>query len=123
MGFDFEGAGPAIANINNARILARPLYHAPAVGWEAAQVHPRGLVRTMLAPHHAKNAQLRDGRFPAQKFADLVVFLGGEPVLFDNFGRDGGSQFQHGFVTGGRAFLRKKTNRDIAVQDDLPGIR
>ncbi len=39
MRLDLEGAGPAIANVDNARILARPLHHAVALGRQPTQMH------------------------------------------------------------------------------------
>ena len=54
---DLEGAGPAVAYIDNAGVLARPLHHALALGRQALQVHAAGLVGAMLAPHDAVNAQ------------------------------------------------------------------
>ena len=41
VGFDFEGAGPAIANIDDAGILARSLQHEFAARGKAFQMHAR----------------------------------------------------------------------------------
>src|SRR5919201_5560815 len=80
---DLEGAGPAIANINDASVFARPLQHSPAVSRKPAQVHARGLVGAVLAPHHAEDAQLSEARFAPKQALDFLVFLGREAVLLD----------------------------------------
>ena len=38
---DLEGAGPAVADVDDAGVLARPLHHAAAVRGQALQVHAR----------------------------------------------------------------------------------
>ena len=62
MRFDFEGACPAIADVDNARILARSLQDKLATRRQPLQVNARRFVRTMLAPHHAENAEFGQGR-------------------------------------------------------------
>src|SRR5208282_3182322 len=91
--FDFEGAGPSIANVDDARVLARPLYNAPAARGQAFQMHAGRFIGAMLAPHHAENSQFGDGRLtPAEKLLDLLVFFRREAVLADNFWGDGKSR-------------------------------
>src|SRR5882762_393735 len=46
--FDLEGADPAVANVDDAGVLARPLDHQLGTGWQPLQVYPGGLVGTML---------------------------------------------------------------------------
>src|SRR5579864_2897294 len=90
--FDLEGAGPSVANVDDARVLARPLHHASAARREALQMHARRFVGAVLAPHHAENAQLGDGGLTsAEKFFDLLVFFRREAVLADDFWSDGKS--------------------------------
>ena len=92
MRFDLEGAGPAIADIDDARVLARPLHDATAAGGQLLQMHARTLVGAVLAPHHAEDAELGDGRLAsAEKLFDLVVFFRREAVLANNFWSDGKS--------------------------------
>ncbi len=57
--FNFEGAGPTVANIDDAGVLTRTLYNKLAARRQPLQMHARGLVRAMLAPHHGENPQLR----------------------------------------------------------------
>ena len=54
--FDLEGDGPAVADVDDAGVLARPLQHEFARGGQLLQVQARTLVGAMLAPHHAENA-------------------------------------------------------------------
>src|ERR1700731_1062329 len=93
MRFDLEGTRPSIADVDDARILARPLYDAPAARWQPFQMHARRFVGAVLAPHHAEDAKLGNGRLtPAEKLFDLLVFFRREAVLADNFwsnGKDG----------------------------------
>ena len=92
MRFDFERASPAIADVDDARVLARPLHHAPAARRQPLQMHARRFVGAVLAPHHAEDAQLGDGRLaPAEKLFDFLVFFRREAVLADDFWSDGKS--------------------------------
>src|SRR5579864_2241505 len=89
---DLEGASPSIADIDDAGVLARPLYDSPAARRQPLQVNAGRLIGAMLAPHHAKNAKLGDGRLTsAEKLFDLLIFFGREAVLPDNFWSDGKS--------------------------------
>ena len=63
MRFDLEGASPAIADVDDARVLAGPLHYPSAARGQTLQVNVRRLVRTVLAPHHAKYAEFGDRRF------------------------------------------------------------
>ena len=104
---DLEGDGPAVADVDDAGVLADAGQHAGAhlVGGglaEVAQVHLGRLVGAVLAPHHRVHGQLGVGRPAAQDVADplvLVVFetqlaerlrlvRGGRGVL-DGIGRVG----------------------------------
>ena len=86
---DLEGAGPAVADVDDAGVLARPLHHAAAVRRQALQVHARRFVGAVLAPHHAEDAQLGEGRLAAQRLQDALVFFRREAVFPDEFGSDG----------------------------------
>src|SRR4029077_20150421 len=56
--FDLESAGPAVTDVDNACVFSRPLEHALAARGQALQVHARRFVGTVLAPHHAEDAEL-----------------------------------------------------------------
>ena len=64
--FDLEGAGPAVADVDDAGVFARPLDDAAAdrcLGGQALEVDAGGLVGAVLAPHHAVDAQFgEEGR-------------------------------------------------------------
>ena len=51
MRFDLECRTPAIADIDDAGVLARRHNHTVAAGRQALQMNARRLVRTMLGPH------------------------------------------------------------------------
>ena len=86
MRFDLEGASPSIADVDDARILARPLHNAPAARGQALQMHARRFIGAVLAPHHAEDAQFGDSRLTsAEKLFDLLVFFRREAVLRAQF--------------------------------------
>ena len=78
---NLEGAGPPIAHVDDAGILARPLHHARALGGQPLQMHAAGLVGAVLAPHHAVNAQLGERRHTPQRGLDAAILLRGDAVL------------------------------------------
>ena len=87
VGLDLESAGPAIADVDDARILTRPLHHEPAARRQPLQVHPRRFVGAVLAPHHAEDAKFGErGLASAQQLLDFFVFVGREAVLPDDLG-------------------------------------
>src|SRR5271165_4681094 len=82
MRLDFEGAGPAVANVDNSRILTRSLQDSSAARRQALEMHTRRFVGAVLAPHHAENAKFGNGRLAAaEKLFDLLVLVEGEAVL------------------------------------------
>src|SRR5271157_648281 len=88
--FDFEGAGPALADVNDAGILARSLQDTLAARRQPFQMYARGLVGTVLAPHHAEDAEFGErGLAAAEKLPDLVEFIGREAVLAQDFRGNG----------------------------------
>ena len=91
MGFDLEGAGPAVANIDDAGILARPLDHAIALGRQAFEMYAGGLVGAMLAPHHAIDSQLREAGRAAEGLDNALIFLRCDAVLLQKL-RAGGQR-------------------------------
>src|SRR5579863_3857793 len=90
--FDFEGASPSVANVDDARVLARPLHHQPAARRQPLQMHARRFIRAVLAPHHTENSQLGDRRLTStKKLFDFLVFFRRQAVFADNFWSDGKS--------------------------------
>ena len=90
---DLEGASPALANVDDAGVLAGPLQHQLAAGGEAFQMHARRLVGAMLTPHDAENAEFGERRLTsAEQFFDLFVLVSGKPVLPDRLRGNGRSQ-------------------------------
>src|SRR5712692_5243059 len=90
VGLDFEGARPAVADVDDTRVLARPLHYPAAARGQTLQVKARRLVRTVLDPHHAKYAEFGDRRFAsAQQLFDLFVLVRREAVLPDEVRSNG----------------------------------
>ena len=87
---DLEGAGPAIADVDDAGVLARPLHHAAAVRRKPLQVHSRRLVGAVLAPHHAEDAQLGERRLAPERLQNAVVFFWRDSMVAEHFWSDGG---------------------------------
>src|SRR3984957_14931497 len=84
--FDFERAGPAVADVDDAGVLPRSLHHQLAAGGQALQVHARRFVGTVLAPHHAEDAEFgQRGLAVAQKLLDFFVLVRRKPVLPEDF--------------------------------------
>ena len=87
---DLERAGPAVANVNDAGIFTRPLHHQLAARGQTFQVNARRLIRAMLAPHHAENAEFGPrGLASAEQLFDFVEFFRREAVLPDRLRRNG----------------------------------
>jgi hypothetical protein len=90
--FNFEGARPSIAYVDDSCVLARSLQYVFAAGRQALQMHARRFVGAVLAPHHAEDAEFSEGRFaPTKKLPDFLVFFGGKTVLVYGLRRDSGS--------------------------------
>ena len=62
---DLHGHGPAVADVDDAGVLAGPLQNARAARGEAAQDGPRVLVAAVLAPHERVDGELDVGRLAA----------------------------------------------------------
>jgi hypothetical protein len=90
---DFEGAGPAVANVDDAGVFARPLQHQLAARGQALQVNARRLIGAVLAPHHAENAEFGPhGLASAQQFLDFFEFFRSEAVLPDHLRCNGSNR-------------------------------
>jgi hypothetical protein len=80
----------AIADVDDAGILARAADHLRAGGGELFQMDTRGFVRTMLGPHHREDAQLGQIGLATERMEHAIIFFGGQPVLGDDLGGDVG---------------------------------
>src|ERR1043165_659880 len=85
---DLEGCAPAIANVNDARVLARWNNHTVASGRQTLEVNARRFVRAMLGPHHGEDAKLRERWLASQKFCNARELFCGQIVCGDYFGSD-----------------------------------
>ena len=90
VGLDLEGAGPAVADVDDAGVLAGALDDELAAGGQSLQMHARGFVGAVFAPHHAINAKLGHGGLAALPLQDALIFFRGEAVFADDFGSNGG---------------------------------
>ena len=77
---DLEGGRPAVADVDDAGVLADARQHRRPhrLGGglaEVAQVHLRGLVGAVLAPHHRVHRQLGVGGPTAEDLADPLVLV------------------------------------------------
>ena len=83
-----EDHGLAVADIDDAGILARPLDHPWRLGRQPAQMHARGFVRAVLVPHRREDAELGEARHPPDQLQDALIFVGLQPVAGDELGGD-----------------------------------
>ena len=86
MRFDLEGAGPAVAHVDDAGVFAGPLDDAIAFGGQALEVHAAGFVGAVLAPHHAVDAEFGERRRAAERRENALVLLRGDAVWASNCG-------------------------------------
>ncbi len=80
VGFDLEGHGPAVPDIDDAGVLTDPhqevfLHGVGDLVTELAQVHLRGLVGAVLAPHHRVHGQFRSGGPASEDLDDPLVLV------------------------------------------------
>src|ERR1700674_4982393 len=88
----------AVADVDDARVLARPLDHPGRFRRQAAQMDARRLVGTVLVPHRRQAPKLREARHPADQFQDALILVRLQPVAGDEFGSDLGRG--HGALLG-----------------------
>src|SRR5207249_1152354 len=69
---DLEGDRLAVAQVEDAGVLARALEHARPVAREAAEHEGRVLVRAMLGPEEREHRELEVVRVAPQQLADTV---------------------------------------------------
>src|SRR3979411_3237706 len=86
--FHFTPPRRAVADVDDAGILARPLNHPRRFGRQPPQMQPRGLVRAVLVPHRGENPELGKTRHPADQLEDALIFVWLETVAGDEFGGD-----------------------------------
>ncbi len=84
-----------IANVDDARILTRPLDHPGRFRREPTQVNFRGFIGTMLVPHCRKDAELSQRRLASDQVEDALILVGLEPVFGHEFGGDAGLVGDH----------------------------
>ena len=99
MGFDearmvvrlhLEDRGEPVTDVDYAGVLAGPLDDARPLGRQAPQMHAAGLVRAVLAPHHAEHAELGVRRVATQRATACGELALRQLVLRDEGGRDCG---------------------------------
>jgi hypothetical protein len=86
---DLERDRLAVAEVDHAGVLARPLQHAGPAARQSPEQESGVLVPAVLRPEQGENGQLEMVRLPLQQLADTVELPVGEterPVerLFDD---------------------------------------
>ena len=76
---DLERDRLTLAEVDHARVLARPLQHACAFRRKAAQQRRRVLVRAVLRPEQREDGELEMVRLAAQQLLDTVELPVGQP--------------------------------------------
>ena len=77
-----------VADVDDARVLARAADHLRAGGGQGAQPLLRGLVGAVLVPHRREDAELGQRGGAADQLENARVLLGLQPVRRDELGRD-----------------------------------
>ena len=72
---DLEDRRQAVADVDRAGVLARPLQHLRPFGRQRFQVHARALVAAVLGPHHREDPELGQVRLTTEKPHDPLVLL------------------------------------------------
>ena len=88
MRFNLESGTPAVADIDNAGVLARGYDDAFAGGGQTAQMNARGFIRAVLRPHHREDTQLRERGLAAHERLDTLKLFRSEIVSGDYRGSD-----------------------------------
>jgi hypothetical protein len=76
---DLERDSLAAAEVDHARVLARPLQHAVPAGGEAPQQRRRVLVAAVLRPEQREDGELEVVRVAFEQLPDAVELLVGQP--------------------------------------------
>src|SRR5262249_42751475 len=88
--FHLEDGGVAVADVDDAGVLAWPLEHPWSLRWQRAKMHARGFVGAVLAPHHREDAELDETRLAVKEPFDASVFFVAEAMLANEGGGDFG---------------------------------
>ena len=81
--FHLEDDGIAVADVDDAGILARALDDLRPLGGHGLEPLLGRLVGTVLVPHGRADAEFGDGGLAAQQFHEALVFIRLEAVGFD----------------------------------------
>ena len=84
--FHLEDDGVAVADVDDAGVLARAADHPRRLGRQGLQPLLRRLVRAVLGPHDREDAQLGQVRLAAHDLEDQLVLVGLDAVARDDFG-------------------------------------
>ena len=85
-----EDCRVAVADVDDAGILARAANHPRRFGWQLLEMQARALVAAVLRPHDGEDAELDEVRLAAHRVQDALVFVGAEAVVGNDLGRDHG---------------------------------
>src|ERR1700682_1047302 len=88
--FDLEGDGEPVADGDHPRVLARSLKDVRSLGRQRLQYGPRMLVRAVLAPQRAHDAELGERRRATAHRNESIVLQPCDPVLRNEGGGDCG---------------------------------
>ena len=84
----------AVADIDDAGVLARALDHPGGLGRQALEMDARRFVRAVLVPHRRENPELGKARHAPDQFQDALILVRLQPMAGDELGGDLG--FVHG---------------------------
>ena len=80
----------AVADVDHARVLARPLDHPGRLRRQTSQVNARGFVRAVLVPHRREDPKLGEARHSPDQLQNALILVRLEAVGSDEFGGDPG---------------------------------
>ena len=126
-----EHADVAVADVDDARVLARAVDDSRALGRQLAQVQARRLVRAMLVPHRRDDAEFGEGRRPADQRDEARIFVGFEPMrdgeLFVDLGFGVAQRLRSFGLRGtrlgnslGASGSQARGSRDLSFRDKRP---
>ena len=101
-----EDGAVAVAEIDDAGVLARPLDHLRAGGRQLLQPEAARFVGAVLRPHHREDAEFQERRLATDDAEQAVVLVALETVGGDHLGRDLDSVRGVGAAHGGSGLLR-----------------